>query len=295
MCSSRYVVDFLGHYSGSCDHLSEASGDIPLQPSSLARQPGLAKTIELEVIPRLMLSFKATESVRKGRRPKSLTCSPAEISEFARISVNHDVTVAQAFVDSMVAQGASMETVFTQLLAPAARRLGELWESDAYTFSDVTVGLSRIQQLIHKLSPAFEAESEAPMKNYSALLMPMPGEHHSLGILVVEEFFRRAGWNVWTATNATEAEVATLVRQEHFDTVGISVTCQVDLDKLHHLILEIRRASLNKQLMVIVGGRVFSENPQYAQVVGADATDVDGRNVVATVERLAERAHRRDA
>lgn len=49
------------------------------------------------------------------------------------------------------------------------------------------------------------------------------------------------------------------------------------LDALAASIRVIRRASLNPAIVVMVGGQLFSEHPDLARQVGADATATDAR------------------
>ena len=65
-----------------------------------------------------------------------------------------------------------LELLFLRLLAPAARRLGELWEGDLCTFTDVTIGLSHLQQVLRELSPVFEEELETRLSDAVRRLAP---------------------------------------------------------------------------------------------------------------------------
>lgn len=285
MSGSRQVSDVLGRFPGSCESLAESCPHLYNRELTVERplqnmQSILARAIEVEIIPRLMLAHRPVPGTRSRRRQAPRQFTDEETKEFARITVNHDVTVSQAFAEALMEQGATAEQLFTSLFAPAARLMGEMWERDSLTFSEVAIGLSRINQLIHVFSPFFEGESEAVDAGKSALLVPLPGEHHSLGVLLVEQFFRRAGWSVWSPSNVSDAQLITVVKQERFDMVGISVTCHCDLDRVATLIAAIRGGSLNRDLRIMVGGRLMNEHPEYALRVGADSTDVDGSQAV---------------
>ena len=295
MSASRQLADVLGRFSEGCESfLVSAAADIA--PDDHRNRTGrstpeavLARAIEVEVIPRLMLAHRLPGVLRTAQRRKAKLISADEIAEFARISVQHDVSVAEAYVEALTDQGVTTEQIFSKLFAPAARLLGQLWESDHLTFSDVTIGLSRIQQLIHMFSPFFEAEDEHKLSARSGLLVPMPGEHHSLGLMLVEEFFRRAGWNIWSPCDLADKQIIDTVKQERFDMVGISVTCQLQVGRLSALIKAIRAASANRGIVVMVGGRVFNDRPHFVADVGADATDADGSHAVDLFEMRTER------
>ena len=54
----------------------------------------------------------------------------------------------------------------------------------------------------------------------------------------------------------------------------------------------LRRASRNPDLVILVGGRVFSERPELAQDVGADGTAADGELAVALAVTILEQRAR---
>lgn len=295
MSGSRHIVEVLGSIASGCDSIADAllydsypNRNGSRGPTSKV-QPSLARAIEEEIIPRLMLSHRQSSKRKKTRNLAERQISSDEVAEFARICVQHDATVAQAYAEALIDQGATAETIFTSLFSPAALYFGELWESDRCTFADVTIGLSRIQQLIHEFSPFFVGEAEPALTASSALLVTRPGEQHSLGLLLVEEFFRRAGWSVWTPQGVNEEQLVAIVSQERFDMVGISVTCDVEPDILKCLIARVRAASVNRSLLVMVGGRLFNLRPEYFALVGADMMDADGRGAVQRVEALTGR------
>jgi methanogenic corrinoid protein MtbC1 len=118
------------------------------------------------------------------------------------------------------------------------------------------------------------------------LLSPMPGEQHTFGLLMVADFFRRAGWEVWSETPKDINELLTLVRHDWFTIVGLSVACDAHLEGVASTIHSVRRVSRNRSLGVMVGGAVFTANPELAAQVGADATGKDARHAAVQAENL---------
>jgi methanogenic corrinoid protein MtbC1 len=267
-------------------------GGNPASPVGVSsRMSRLARTIEGEVIPRLMLAHRAPapRARNQGNAP-----GQADIEALGDIVMRGDLTAALSFVDEFRKNGTALETIFLDLLAPTARRLGALWETDDVHFMDVTVGLCRLQQVLHELSPDFEAEGEQRETGPRVLLAPVPGEQHLLGILIVEEFCRRAGWDVWTAFSGSPRDIRDLVRSQHFDAVGLSMSSENSQVRLRDLVGLIRRESLNPSIVVTVGGRAFVADPELAVRVGADATAIDGRDAILQLQRLVRPAIGRD-
>lgn len=107
--------------------------------------------------------------------------------------------------------------------------------------------------------------------------------------MLVEECFRRAGWDCCTGTPKSPKELVGLVKGQNFDIIGLSVSCGVLLESVASAIQTIRKASLNSSAAVIVGGPVFVEHPEFAARVGADATAEDGHQAVLQLRHLLDR------
>jgi methanogenic corrinoid protein MtbC1 len=178
-----------------------------------------------------------------------------------------------------------MESIYIDLLGGAARTLGMQWEEDEVTFTHVTTGVWRLQQMLHRFRPLFQAESPARQTGKRIFLSPMIGEQHSFGLMLLSEFFRRDGWDVQNTVASSVAELIDIVRGEWFDIVGFSVGNGERLDNLRAAIKAARRASRNLQVGIMVGGPVFSLNPDLVGQVGADVTAPDARTAVRLAEQ----------
>jgi len=118
------------------------------------------------------------------------------------------------------------------------------------------------------------------------LLVPVPGEQHTFGLLMVAEFFRRSGWEVWSESLPGARELIGLAGQEWFTLIGLSVGCETHVDGLASTIHSIRKAARNRSLGVMVGGSVLCRQPELAVHVGADATGMDARQAALQAENL---------
>ncbi len=245
----------------------------------------LARTVEGEIIPRLMLVHKSLAE-RRVQDPAEPPILGDDVEAFARLLVRDSDCAARSFVHGLRASGASLEKILLDLFSGAARQLGDYWTADIYDFAEVTLGLSRLQQLLHEFAPAFGNEVEHRDQDLPILLAPMPGEQHTLGILMVEEFFRRAGWDVWARIIGCREDLVDMVRGQRFLVCGLSISSDSMLDELAALIRDIKRDSLNRDIRIMVGGPVFTDRPHLSAQIGADATAADGRHAVSQAHNL---------
>jgi methanogenic corrinoid protein MtbC1 len=246
----------------------------------------LARALESEVIPRLVLSRHAAAVPPHRREPAPPGPTTEDVETLAAHTARGDQTAANALVAALRARGMPLDRIYLELFAPAARHLGALWEADRCDFASVTIGLCGLQQLLLDNSRSFGPAPGRRHEDRRVLLAPVPGEQHSFGLVMVGEFFRRQGWDVCSATGAGAGELAAMVRKQWFSMVGLSLAGECRLEALAGLIRDIRRASHNPQIGIMVGGRAFTEQPELAALVGADATASDGLQAVLKAETL---------
>lgn len=246
----------------------------------------LARTLEHEIIPRLVDAHRDDGERDASNDALSGSIAQAEVERFTESLVRGDEPAVAAMVDALRERGLSVEQMLVDLLAPAARHLGHMWCEDLCYFTDVTIGLGRLQRMMRELSPAFGTEVAHPPNGRRALLVRAPGEQHSFGLSMVAEFFRRAGWEVVSAGEGEDTDPVTAVRREWFDVVGFSAGSEARLDWLPACIAAVRRASCHREVAVLVGGPVFTLRPHLARQVGADATTSDGSAAPGLAESL---------
>jgi len=246
----------------------------------------LTRTIEADVIPRLVAAHRVQPRSGASNDIAAAAIEPAAVESFALQITAVDDAGARHTIDAHRARGVSVESIYCDLLAPAARRLGEWWEDDRCDFATVTVGLGRLQRLMRELSPAFGAEVPHPVNGRRVLLVRAPDEQHSFGLSLVGEFFRRAGWEAVSGDGGAPADPIDAVRREWFDVVGFSAGSEAKMGWIAPCIKSLRRASRNRNICVLVGGPVFSLIPELVAKVGADATTPEARHAPALAESL---------
>jgi len=255
----------------------------------------LVSTIEGEIVPRLMMVHRAGYPERERTETAAAhRLTPQDVSELARLVLAHDVSVAASFVELHRARGLPLESIYLDLLAPAARALGTAWEEDRVTFADVTIGLWRLQEVLYELTASLRAPAIDDDPAHRILLAANPGEQHTFGLIMVAEFFRRAGWQVTSRTFESRHELARAVRRDAFAVIGLSASCEDRLEALSTTIRVVRRSSRNRAIGVMVGGKPFVGHVERVSTVGADATAPDARQAPALARELAHQKNNRN-
>ena len=150
------------------------------------------------------------------------------------------------------------------------------------------MGLWRLQQVVHELSARIPGKAPVSGRSRRALFSVFPGEQHSFGTIMVEECFRRKGWQTDCLTSTTDHQLIGTVRDHMFDVLGLTISFDSEIDEARDLISKLRASSRNPTLGILVGGRVLTKNPELALQMGADATALDAESAVARAEVLME-------
>ncbi len=253
-------------------------------PDDTASPADLARMIESEIIPRLLVAHGPISKLRIVPTDNEARISEAEVVTFAPLAIESDAASLLDFAEGCIARGVAVQDVLLELIVPSARELGLRWDDDRIDFIDVTMGLWRMQELAYELMGRVPVSRG--MSRYRALFSSMPLDQHSFGPLLVEEFFRVAGWQTRCMIEPAREVLVSTAGSGDFDLFGFTVTRQEDLDQLRPLIGDIRRASPNPRLIVLVGGRALPADPDFIDECGADGTAGDARDAVALAADL---------
>lgn len=240
----------------------------------------LFAAIEDHVIPRLVEYHDSSPAERDPMTPTEV-----ELQEFFGLLLQDDEPGMASAIARMRQRGLSLEALYLEVFVPCAHRMGDRWRDDCSDFVAVTVAVGRLQHFVRRFSAEFCSEV-APRALGRRILMSQPDhDTHMFGLSLVAEFFRRDGWDVVGGVAGSGVDLAQRVRAEWFDAVGLSSGSELLLPALREAIAAIRQKSCNRDLVVVVGGPLFSLRPELVAEVGADLT-TDARSAARSVEKI---------
>jgi len=247
----------------------------------------LVKTIEGKILPHI-IEQHLESSIPQDLQEKAII-DEKRILELTNLVLQEDARTSVNYVKAIHTSGTSLEDIYLLLLTPVARKLGKMWEEDESSFTDVTIALWRIKQLMYDLSPLFQQYANENKKGSSIMLVPLPGSQHNLGLFMVSEFFARAGWRIWGELAATEDEIIRMAANEWFDIVGLSASVREQFPQLKELIKMIKAKSKNPQVGIIIGSPVFNQFPEQVDDLGADMVGIDAADALEKATFYVER------
>jgi methylmalonyl-CoA mutase cobalamin-binding subunit len=155
--------------------------------------------------------------------------------------------------------------------------------SDKLDFVMLNIVLVHLQKLLHDFSAEFLQESPQACKGWSLLLLTEPGAHHSMGLFMLSEFFKRAGWMVTLGVPQDVAEFKRLFQSDWFDAVGISVSTDRHLATLATVLPQLKAASDNLNLHMFVGGPMALREPERLKSLAAEVVSAEAPETVARI------------
>jgi methanogenic corrinoid protein MtbC1 len=245
----------------------------------------LNKTIEAQIIPRLLIQHSNANQALASHAEEPISAD--EVKYFAELLINSSNDICMGYIKSLSLEGRSLNEIYLHLIAPAARRMQCYWELDEHSFTTVTLALGRIQQIMQELSPDFRNEQHHHRSSSGkALLFAMPQSQHTMGVFMLSEFFTQAGWDVCSTPSPSEEQVLELCSKEFFDVVGISISYELQWEKLQALIPKIKRVSLNSQIGIMAGGALFNAKPELMDSCVADICTLSAADAVIAAENI---------
>jgi MerR family transcriptional regulator, light-induced transcriptional regulator len=245
----------------------------------------LTRMVEVEILPRLAANARNLKAADRHAAPDVLTTEDDTL-QLVRLLLNNDTADCIAFIETLLERGVTPAALYLGIISEAARRLGALWDEDRCHFADVTISMGRLQQVVRAIAPKFQAAALSRPQTDSILLCPAPGEQHSFGLVILSEFFLREGWHVVGGPISSKNDAAEIVRATWVDVIGFSISGSVRVPVLTSCIRDVRSASANTDIKVMVGGSLLLTQPGVLKEVGADAFATDAPGAVRVARGL---------
>lgn len=262
--------------------------DVTAEP---LRSP-LVNVLEADVIPKLAAArgIRLDEQLRHWgtgpnhnssieRRPTENRPDSKEFDAFVGMLLSDDLNGAWETVKRHLRQEDALGFMncCQDLLEPAAQTLGKLWEDDEADFNQVTRSVGHLQALLRRMpsapNPALTERvlpSSTDGSNPRIMLLPAPGEQHTLGVSMLGRAFHDAGWLIDGGPGLSAAETRKRLARTNYDVLGFSISCASWIEPTAVQIEELRSVSRNPDLQVLIGGPLLSLEPNLVTLIGAD-------------------------
>jgi MerR family transcriptional regulator, light-induced transcriptional regulator len=155
-----------------------------------------------------------------------------------------------------------------------ARLLGCDWVEDRAPFTEVSLGVARMQAILRQVGRDWGSNALAGPDSATVLMILPEGEQHTFGAMVLTGQLRRQGISVQLQIGAQPRALADLVSERGFDCAMISVGCEERLETCRKLVKTLKEGS-GARLPVAVGGAVLDRPVDVRRATAADIVTND--------------------
>jgi methanogenic corrinoid protein MtbC1 len=176
----------------------------------------------------------------RAPRVEEPVVSEEDLATFCDLLVQPEPAAALQFIETRRGEGVTRQDVYLGYIAPAARLLGERWDEDRVSFTDVAVGTGHLYALMRALRGEEGSASLGFDPRRRALFATVPGEDHGIGITIAADLFRNAGWEIDLQIGANHGELIRCVEMTLPQIIGLSLSTERRLDDLVRLVVAMR-------------------------------------------------------
>ena len=277
----------------------------PSQQADAAHAHDIEEVVAHELIPRLLMLELGAPGAHSLDRlgshipsQENLDHPNALAHQLALLTLEAGLPDCEQYLQKLRDSGLGLESIFLEVLQPAARILGSRWKEDSCSFVDVTTGLWQIQQLFHRLLHDFQTEpgqSGRSMATHdgqtrpSAFFCTPAGAQHRLGVQMISAFFCRAGWQTGLSFGDTTGHICDEARRYAPDLLGVSLSSEQEMMDAPAFILALRQSTSETSPIIMIGGPGPSIFPELAAACQADLVSGDAPEALAAARTLLAR------
>ena len=186
-------------------------------------------------------------------------------------------------IDAEMAGGAVPETIINDMIIPALRRVGDLYEQRVYYLPQLIYSAEAAHAAFGYLEKHFMPAAAAAKKK--VVMATVKGDIHDIGKNLVAMLLKNHGFAVIDLGKDVPAQtIVDTAVQEDADIIGLSALITTTAREMEKVVLLVREAGIRAKVMV--GGAVITED--YARSIGADAYAPDAAGAVKAAAALLE-------
>ena len=175
---------------------------------------------------------------------------------------DEDDRAASLLVDDLIEAGLAVDDVCLDHLAPAARRLGDLWDRDKLPFTDVALASARIQAILRRLRAGHGSMRASHARG--AIFGAVPGEQHTLGVMMAADLFRRSGWDVSLMVGLSHDEMIQRITRDDRSVIGLSCSGDHSYPALRRLLAALAKA--RPEAEILLAGQIVLDPSRIADL-----------------------------
>lgn len=176
-------------------------------------------------------------------------------NDFIGKILDHKEKEARKMIIALAKQGYDILSIFDKVLKNSLYEVGNLWSTGEISIPMEHHITNLVEELINNISTYNTVQSS---NGLSVLLITPGNEPHTVGLKIINEYFRRYGWKTILLQGSVPwKSLVTMIKEQSIDLLCISVTIFENINQTEALIDFVRKSTNAK---IMVGGQIFNNN-----------------------------------
>ena len=172
-------------------------------------------------------------------------------------------------------------------LNPGMEVVGDRYERGEYFIPDLVMAAEAMKAAMAVFEPALMARQEQRRVLGTVVIGTVEGDIHEIGKSLVATMLSTAGFQVHDlGVDVPACDFVKRVQETEANVVGLSALLTTTMRNQGMVIEALKEAGLREQVKVVIGGA--PSNPEWAQIIGADAYAENANEAVTVVTQLLE-------
>jgi 5-methyltetrahydrofolate--homocysteine methyltransferase len=198
--------------------------------------------------------------------------------------VEGDADRALAAARRLINSGVGAQELVVEVLVPAMRRVGELFERGEYFIADVIACAEAFKRVFEEVvKPRLERGERRRVA--VAVFGTVKGDIHDLGKSLAKVLFEVEGFEVIDlGVDVSPEQFAEAVEKYNARVVGVSALMTTTMLEQRRVVEELKKRGLRDKVVVIAGGAPVTE--EWVREIGADVCGDDAFKALKRVKEL---------
>ncbi|WP_448189020.1 cobalamin B12-binding domain-containing protein [Azospirillum sp. sgz301742] len=248
--------------------------------------PGRLTPPVLAIMSAAQSALDAAPVLPDGDIPFGLEALDGLARSYLALALEGQREAAVNLIRSAFKQSLDLPAIYKDILGPAQREIGHLWEFDRITTAHEHRCTAISQLAVAQLYPRILSLRNQRLNGRTLIAASVGGDLHELGLRMVCDVFDAAGWTTtYLGASAPLAGILRLAGEERPNLVLLSVSMGMHLLSAWDIIQALRADPATRSLPVLVGGRAFAVDPTIANRLGANAYAPSAGQALAVAEK----------
>ena len=199
---------------------------------------------------------------------------------------------ASKLVHRAVTEGQGVGEIYRSVFERTLKEVGLMWMQNRLDVAMEHYFSASTQLIMSQLYP-YITEATREKKDTVCLAIAVCGEFHDIGARMVADFMEMDGWRTFfLGNNLCTEDIVKAAMDYNPDLLALSATMFFNVESIARAIRAIRAAEGLSDLVILVGGRPFNQDPELWKKLDADGFAPDAEQAVKLANRLVgKRAH----